>query len=235
MAIKEYKRNDLYEVEREARVLSCLQRNGHHPNLPFLIGAVSKSKPFLLVTQFIGYKSTSGAHCGLTLHDMMTTLYSEQFKMILTDVVQRLRVLHDSGCSHNDIKSDNVLLLKVCKSSYRGVLNDFGKARLLNKPKLHLPMAVQKTAVEKHTWIAPEVRQGTREQSVASDVYSFGMLIKKCLSRAAFESSELNSLADKCTKEDSSERPKTDFIIECLHKLQEDVWHFRSELTAHAL
>ena len=61
VAIKEYKRNDPYEVEREARVLSCLQRNDHYPNLAFLIGAVNKSKPFVLVTQFMGYRSTSGA------------------------------------------------------------------------------------------------------------------------------------------------------------------------------
>ena len=54
VAVKEFKGNDIYEVNKEAE----LQRR-YHPNLPYILGICVKEKPYLMITQFYGKRTKS--------------------------------------------------------------------------------------------------------------------------------------------------------------------------------
>ena len=79
------------------------------------------------------------------------------------------------------------------------IVIDFGKCRLSSNPKRYDLSDVQKALYRrKHSWIAPELIQGTHSQSPASDVYSLGVLLQNMLSKFVQQSYCLESLATRC-------------------------------------
>ena len=52
VAVKEFKMSNIYEVKKEAGVISELQQH-HHANLPYVLGVCLKEKPYLMITQFM--------------------------------------------------------------------------------------------------------------------------------------------------------------------------------------
>ena len=92
-------------------------------------------------------------------------------KSILLGISSGMRYLHDMGVVHNDLKSNNVLLMEDLSAK----VADLGFA------KMHVKGA---SAISDHGvpmygtigWIAPEVLLG-HDSSESSDVYSFGVLM----------------------------------------------------------
>ena len=54
VAVKQYKSNDLYEINNEAETKFLLQKDGHHPLLPLLLGTNTETISFLMATIFYG-------------------------------------------------------------------------------------------------------------------------------------------------------------------------------------
>lgn len=94
---------------------------------------------------------------------------------ILARVGRSLQVLHDQGIIHRDLKPSNIMLVRKDDGATHPVIIDFGLAKRLS---------ADAAAWETQTallpgapyFLAPEVFNGHRG-SVASDVYSFGLLI----------------------------------------------------------
>ena len=159
-----------------------LQKRGHYPNLLFFIGAVTQSAPFLLVTQFIGTKSSNGRQHGFTLQGHIKEINSKQFIKILSDIVAGLKFLRSNSYTHNDIKSDNILLLRESKTSYCGILNDFGKARSLTRLKHSMPTNLQKALDdEKLTGLPLKLEMELSHNQLRLMFFSFGLWLKKVL------------------------------------------------------
>ena len=83
------------------------------------------------------------------------------------DIADALRHIHEKGYLHCDIKTNSVLVSHT-KSGY---LNEFGKV----KPIANSPWA--KKYAEVNNYIVSEVLT-RKPPSPASDVYSFGIIIK---------------------------------------------------------
>lgn len=118
VAVKEFKMSNIYEVKKEAGVISELQQH-HHANLPYVLGVCLKEKPYLMITQFYGEENKSfplnkAGYRGIIEFD-------EQ-------IVHAIYFVHESGWLHNDIKENNVLMYRASKE-WKPIVIDFGKCR----------------------------------------------------------------------------------------------------------
>jgi serine/threonine protein kinase len=72
---------------------------------------------------------------------------------------------------HNDLKANNVLLEQDNEKEFSPKIVDFGKSRLINKPR-------QRKRLFTSLYLAPEVRAGHTE-TTASDIYSLEAVVSK--------------------------------------------------------
>ena len=164
------------DVLREAEMIGQL---GDHRGLPLLFGVITKSPPLRLITQFHGEKNSC-----TTLHKAFKKLKLDKpsWQGILVNISEALGHIHKAGVLHNDLKSNNVVLEKRGEQ-WNPVVIDFGKARLIANPKplMSLSSSAQEEYRRSYPHIAPEIVSGKGQQSVASDVFSFGRIALKIL------------------------------------------------------
>jgi serine/threonine protein kinase len=100
----------------------------------------------------------------------------EKLFLIMCDILFGVAFLHANGIVHRDLKPNNILLLNK-----RAVVSDYGIARDINKT------AISETAtsdiVGSRDYIAPEQRINPRAATVASDIYSLGVIFYEVVTR----------------------------------------------------
>ncbi|XP_068724100.1 probable serine/threonine-protein kinase DDB_G0267514 [Montipora capricornis] len=116
------------EVLHEANMISHL---GGHRGLPLLFGVITKTMSLRLITQFHGHKNQS-----VTLKRGLRKLELDKpsWLTILKSIIEALDHIHKAGVLHNDLKSNDIVLEKR-EQLWNPVIIDFGKARLITKPK----------------------------------------------------------------------------------------------------
>lgn len=199
-----------------------------HPNLPLFIGVCDqldgRSKP-LLVSRFY---SVAGEPRTLHQHlvkqsKLQTTGAVNDMARILLGVCNGIEAIHQKGYLHNDLKCDNVVLSDCVPYMEKAptvwpVIIDFGKAKPLSSPKSY---KLNKTEIEqylrRYTHLAPELIKGLHPQSVLTDVYSLGHVVKKVAT--VLSSQELRRIAKSCTSPDQGNRPTVLFISELISSL----------------
>lgn len=176
VAVKYFESSSTSEmVKREAVYLAKCS----HLNLPMIYGMNNDVRPYFIVTQFYGNDSLQAE----TLHGLLdksasSTVSSEQWLHIVTQISDALCYLHNKEILHNDIKKDNIVIVSNSSGFLSPILIDFGKAMLVNEVMLKKLSKEEKSKYRKqHYHIAPEVVAGTHTQSVKSDVYSLGIAI----------------------------------------------------------
>jgi hypothetical protein len=96
--------------------------------------------------------------------------FSEQEAIrIATEVLEALKVAHDAGIVHRDVKSPNIIL----DPRRTAKLTDFGIARVREGTMLTSTAATLGTP----EYMSPEQCQGTSEVGPASDLYSLGIVL----------------------------------------------------------
>jgi len=146
---------------REMRTLSRLR----HPCVTTIMGAVmSSSAEPALVLELMNHGSLYNM-----LHNDTVVIDREMALPILCDIAQGIRFLHAASpfIVHGDIKAQNVLL----DAKFRAKVSDFG-----------LSQKKQVGACGTPFWMAPELFTGG-QQSPASDVYAFGILLNEVCTR----------------------------------------------------
>lgn len=209
VAVKEFKPQQsrsqdeiTQEVLREAQMIGQL---GDHRGLPLLFGVITKSLPLRLITQFHGKNNSCS-----TLHKVIKkgTLDKPSWLGILKKIMEALNHMHKAGVVHNDIKSNNVVLEKPGEQ-WNPVIIDFGKARHIANPKplMDLSPSAQEEYRRSYPHIAPEIVTGKGQQSVASDVFSFGKIALKILNLLPTATELSLKVAKKLTSDDPAKRP----------------------------
>ncbi|KAM5272042.1 ephrin type-A receptor 5 isoform 8-T8 [Ctenodactylus gundi] len=203
-----------------------------HPNIIHLEGVVTKSKPVMIVTEYMEngsldtfLKKNDGQFTGIQLVGM------------LRGIAAGMKYLSDMGYVHRDLAARNILINSnlVCKVS------DFGLSRVLeDDPEAAYTTRGGKIPIR---WTAPEAI-AFRKFTSASDVWSYGIVMWEVVSygerpywemtnqdviKAVEEGYRLPSPMDcpaalyqlmlDCWQKDRNSRPKFDDIVNMLDKL----------------
>jgi len=192
----------------EMRILSKLR----HPCITTVMGAIieDRTEP-ALVMEFMDRGSLYDL-----LHNETMILEGELLLPILCDIAQGIRFLHAASPQviHGDLKCGNILV----DGRFRAKVADFG--------------LTQKKQVGKGTgtpyWMAPELLRGERN-TVASDVYSFGIILYEVYSRKdPYEGEDYHEVLKLVANPNVNKRPgipasmphsMKGLMEECLHAL----------------
>lgn len=195
VAVKQFNADVLLkEIEHEAKIINSF----NHLSLPVLFGISCKEKPYLMVLQFYGVAGKA-----LTLKDCFqppsVLLKTLNWLNAVIQLCDALRYIHNKKILHNDIKSDNIVMVKEENKEilYSPILVDFGKAKNMSAVQKKQLTESEKTIYRKrHFHIAPEVIEGSHAPSVKSDVYSIGLVFYRV--NKLIKDKNLKEICRKC-------------------------------------
>uniref|UniRef100_A0A6Q2Z371 Ephrin type-A receptor 7 n=1 Tax=Esox lucius TaxID=8010 RepID=A0A6Q2Z371_ESOLU len=232
VALKTLKAGYTDKQRRDFLAEASIMAQFDHPNVIHLEGVVTRSKPVMIITE---YMENGSLDSFLRRHDGQFTII--QLVGVLRGIAAGMTYLADLGYIHRDLAARNILVNSnlVCKVS------DFGLSRVLEDD----PDAAYTTSGGKIPirWTAPEAI-AYRKFSSSSDVWSYGVVMWEVMSygerpywnltnRDVIKSVEegyrlpapmgcpgaLHTLMLDCWQKDRNERPRFCQIVTVLDKL----------------
>lgn len=121
---------------------------------------------------------------GRTLKDVVQAegpMPLERVIDIMRQVGDALKVAHDQGVVHRDLKSDNIMLLSTAVGDHPKVL-DFGIAKI-NEPDVEIDpgLTAPNLVIGTPQYMSPEQCSQAAEIDSRSDIYSFGVILYEML------------------------------------------------------
>ena len=167
-----------------------------------------------MVSQFYGIDGKC-----ITLWDEMKSGIIKsipRWTRIFKEIADALLYVHNKSLLHNDIKGDNILLSNLLSEEHP-VLIDFGKCRKLCNAKWYkLNDKEKERYFKEHCHLAPELINGTHCQTLASDVYSYGYLLRQCCKVSVATlgvDNPLKLMSKKCLHKNPIDRPTLHNIL----------------------
>lgn len=172
-------RNYVEDLLKEATVMLSLRP---HPNVVSFLGICNEPQHYAIITEYLEGGSLD---CLLYSQAPFSLLSGVR---ILLDVAMGVAHLHQEKIVHRDIAARNVLLT----ADLRAKISDFGFAKVVERHQQESPAEQVTGAVR---WMAPEALT-LHAYSIASDVWSFGILCFEVASRSLpFKDVETHELA----------------------------------------
>ena len=151
--------------------------------------------------------------------ELNVTFSDKQCTSVLMGVCKGLQFIHGRGYLHNDVKLDNIVLGTTRTGELKPYIIDFGKARRIDGGKMYTLSEIERQQFKlEHTHIAPDLRDGLVPQSIATDIYSYGRVIKQCNS-IVIRSIKLKEFNRIILSYHSNDRPQLDNICDVLMQI----------------
>lgn len=204
VCVKVFKSDDKYKALfcAEARILALLC----HPNLPWLHAISDDTSKIAVMMTYHSYEGDKS----LSVYDGLkknVKICTSGWQQVLLGCTSALIYLQSKDILHNDIKCDNILIESTELGTVRAVLVDFNKACPSDSARFYtLSPADKRKYIKNHPQVAPEVREGYRCQSFASDIYAFGRVMFK-INDLMLTIPFLNSLSLLCLSNVIDKRP----------------------------
>lgn len=175
------------DFEKEAKLIALLD----HPGIVKILSAGKVDGKSYYVMEIVKGSSL----------DHRRFLYSRQLAEVMLKAAEALAYAHSQGVLHRDFKPANIFI------DYKGnvKVGDFGIAAYQNDENFVEDLASQSGTLE---YMAPE-RKEKGENSVKTDIYSFGITLKKLLKDSDLKSKRLKKIAEKASAKDPDKRYKT--------------------------
>ena len=204
-----------------------------HPNIACIVGVQIKQEPFQLL--MINY-SVNGVSMSIydtfsvtkvsddkthALDALRPKLQLEVWLSIMKDLASALVFIHAKLIIHRDLKSDNVVLHSQ-GDTIHCVLVDFGKSSYASKSqKYHLTDKEKEEYRCNHKHIAPDLVDGITELSTASDIFSYGRILKNIIHYFPLSvdliSIPLKKAIKKCLSYKDNDRPSAEYMRQLCH------------------
>ena len=138
-------------------------------------------------------------------------------------LAQGLLHLHNLNIVHCDLKTDNVVFYED-SGIFFPVIIDFGKSRLCSETQKYTLTKTQQAYYRtNHRHIAPDLVDGVNSPSPASDVYSYGRMMRAVIVNFPISAKRIPSAVidfiKSCIRYESSKRPTLQLIISTLKPL----------------
>lgn len=216
VAVKEYKENASYSLNsmrnrtiKEARTL--INITPHH-SVPLLFGVILNSRPYSLVMQLCTRHDTCLTILKLLRNNSEQVTDGEKLA-ILEKLAMGLHHIHCNGFIHNDLKTDNVAIVKFKVVQDNGdqtrewtpVILDFGEATRTS-------VSLKRKYQSFHSHVDPDILSGQDAHSINSDIFSLGVLMKKVAESmcAGDDKDKLIKVCESCRAKDN--RPNAQMI-----------------------
>lgn len=175
-------------VRRFQREVRALERIGASPHaIPLFAAQVDPGRQMYFVSSRL-HGETLQARVGRERF-----LSFGEAAPILADVLRGLATLHAAGVVHRDVKPANIFLEARERGEVRGVLLDFGVAKIVAEgggDDAGEILTAKGSTVGTLAYMSPEQVDGASEVTGASDLYSLGLVLFRSLTgRMPFEPS----------------------------------------------
>jgi serine/threonine protein kinase len=170
----------LARFEREAKAVAAMR----HPHIVQIFDYEATEDANYMVMEFIDAGTLQDRMAGVAKEGKYLPV--REALAILGQVAEALDYAHGRGILHRDVKPSNILL----DSSGNAYLTDFGIARILSATQF----TVTGMMVGTPAYMSPEQGAG-EELTVASDIYSLGIIVYELFAGQVPFSSETTPLA----------------------------------------
>lgn len=172
------------EFDKEARLIALLD----HPGIVKVLSAGEVDGKAYYAMEIVKGSSL----------DHRRFLSTRQIAEVMLKVAEAMSYAHSQGVIHRDIKPANIFI------DYQGnvKVGDFGIAAFVNDENFVEELSSQSGTIE---YMAPE-RKEKGENSIKTDIYSFGVTLRNLLAASALKSKRLKKIADKASAKNPAER-----------------------------
>ena len=212
-------------IRREIRIMAQIR----HPNLVLFVAAILNEQTGpMIVTELLDTSLRSA---------YQDNRVGPNKRRIFGDISSALVYLHRQRepIIHRDVSSANVLLLSLPNNKWLAKLSDFGSANLARDATTPGEGAILYTAPEAYPQ-PPTSSQPPPQQTTKIDVYSFGVLACKVVTRTFPKSElflrllssmegvwrELHPLITSCVSHSPQDRPSMDTVLHHIKQLDSE-------------